>query len=488
MSRFQKATKKRVKLRMAISGVAGAGKTYSTLAIATAMGERVAVIDTERGSASLYSSEFPFAVLELEHYHPGEYMSAIRDAAAEGFDVLVIDSLSHAWTGEGGVLDISRKKGGFNWKEASPLQEKLIAAILDYPGHVFVTMRSKQEYVISEKGGRIGKIEKVGMAPVQRQGVEYEFDVVGSIQDQTLEIEKSRIGGLQGRSFHRPGADVANVLKDWISDERPPQFKAPAPPPPVAPRPDLDDPRVGGVRPRPDLSRPEVGPDTVLTARDFMCAEVKSAVGKTIAQAEEWQSRACDRLMEIKARGGLDKVSERDKLLVREAYRQRRERYAGQIEQLGAQLGAEALDKALAHYDITGQLRDADPDTLSKVRDKLRRLAKKLSDPPIPKALAEKRAARAELRAMEQRSYSEVDEIIAARDYIARRVEEIPTADRVAAMGHLLTEHGLEVAVAASDAAEEESVGYWSRRALSDNDALAVARLLRAEEREGVGA
>src|SRR5690606_34635021 len=105
MSGFKKATKSQAKLRMAITGPSGSGKTYTALSVGTPLG-RIAVIDTERGSASKYADLFDFDVLELTEYNPRNYIEAIRAACAGGYDVLIIDSLSHAWSGQGGVLEL----------------------------------------------------------------------------------------------------------------------------------------------------------------------------------------------------------------------------------------------------------------------------------------------------------------------------------------------------------------------------------------------
>src|SRR5690242_19965331 len=109
---------------MALVGPSGSGKTYTALKIATNLvpSGKVALIDTERGSASKYAKLFKFDVLELRNYHPEAYIKAIKAAADNGYDVLIIDSLSHAWNGDGGVLSIVDKKGGrFDaWKDVTP--------------------------------------------------------------------------------------------------------------------------------------------------------------------------------------------------------------------------------------------------------------------------------------------------------------------------------------------------------------------------------
>lgn len=220
---FKKATKAQLKLRLALSGPAGSGKTYTALTLATALadGRPVAVIDTERGSASKYADLFAFDVLELESFHPQKYVEAINEAVAAGYAVIVIDSLSHAWSGKGGILEIVQRKGNSfqAWGEVKPIEAALIEAVTGARIHVIATMRSKTEYVV-EKDERTGKSapRKVGMAPVQRDGMEYEFDVFGELdQENTLTIQKTRCPALAGALISKPGKSLAATLGAWLS-------------------------------------------------------------------------------------------------------------------------------------------------------------------------------------------------------------------------------------------------------------------------------
>lgn len=197
MVRFKTATRAGVFTRTGVVGPAGSGKSYSALAIAAGLGlgappekAKIAVLDSERGSASLYSDVFTFDVSELDNYSPESYMAAIRAARDEGYYILVIDSFSHAWDGKEGMLERadsvakrSRSGNSFNaWGEVTPLYRELIDMILTYPGHVIVTLRTKTEY-IQERDERTGKIvpKKIGLAPIARAGIEYEFTLVGDM-------------------------------------------------------------------------------------------------------------------------------------------------------------------------------------------------------------------------------------------------------------------------------------------------------------------
>lgn len=207
---------------MAIIGPSGGGKTWTSLAIGSALGKRVALLDTERSSASLYSDRFAFETADLTSFHPRRYIEAIKDAAAEGFDVLVIDSLSHAWMGKDGILDMADKKGGkFGaWRSLTPEHNGLVDAILDFPGHVIGTMRSKTDYLVDkdEKGTQV--VTKVGLAPVQREGMEYEFDIVLTLDHRHVaHVSKSRCPALEeSDALAKPGVELGRTLAAWLEE------------------------------------------------------------------------------------------------------------------------------------------------------------------------------------------------------------------------------------------------------------------------------
>lgn len=235
---FKQASKEQAKLRMALIGPAGSGKTYTALAVAQGFGKKIALIDTERGSASKYAGIFKFDTLQLESFSPANYILAIQAAQDAGYDVLIIDSLSHEWNGKDGALEMvnraQEKSTSGNsyaaWKDVTPAHNKLTDAIIGAKCHVISTMRAKMEYVLeaNEKGKMVPR--KVGMGPVQRDGQEYEYDIVGELtMKNSLTITKTRCPALSEGYFEKPGKELAKILKDWLTDGvKPTEKPAPA--------------------------------------------------------------------------------------------------------------------------------------------------------------------------------------------------------------------------------------------------------------------
>lgn len=221
---FSKATKQKSKLRAAVFGIAGSGKTFSALSIASGMGGKIAAIDTEHGSMSKYSDRFSFDVLELtKPFSIEKYVQAIRDAEKNGYDVLIIDSLSHAWqelVAEVEKLAETKYHGNTfrAWGEGTPRQREFIDALLSFRGHVIATMRSKTEYVMTETNGK-KEIKRAGLSAEQGKNIEYEFDVLLEMSEEhTCRVLKDRSGKFQDRLIPKPGAEFGAELKAWLDD------------------------------------------------------------------------------------------------------------------------------------------------------------------------------------------------------------------------------------------------------------------------------
>jgi hypothetical protein len=233
---FKKAVKTEAKLRMAIAGPSGSGKTFSALKIATAMGGSIAVIDTEHGSASKYADLFNFDVLDLDPpYHPDRFIDALNEAQAAGYKFVIIDSLSHAWNGPGGVLEIKEKfaqQREYNdytaWGPAGKIQQRLIEAIVSSNLHVIACMRSKTTYEVEKNDKGKSVPVKLGMQPIQRDGTEYEFDVALDMDiHNNAVVGKTRCVALTGEVFYQPGQDIADILTAWLTGEPQPDRRTP---------------------------------------------------------------------------------------------------------------------------------------------------------------------------------------------------------------------------------------------------------------------
>lgn len=230
---FRKAAKQQLKARVALDGPTGSGKTWTMLEWLTvlAQGGRFAVVDTEHGSASLYADRFDFDVLVWDPpYEPLKLAETIRQAQAAGYTALGLDSLSHFWEGEGGTLDMvdaaaQKAKGNTyaGWKVGTPALRHLIDTMLAADMHIVGTMRSKMEYILetNSKGQQAPK--KVGMAPVMRAGVEYEFTLVGDLDlDHHITFSKSRCPALADVMV-QPGraGDAAEQFLAWLDAGEP---------------------------------------------------------------------------------------------------------------------------------------------------------------------------------------------------------------------------------------------------------------------------
>jgi nucleoside-triphosphatase THEP1 len=220
MSGFQKATRKKAKLKLAITGSSGSGKTYGALRLASGMSDKIAYIDTENSSASLYSDRFNFDVLDIAPpYNHEKFVDAIKMAVTGGYEVVVIDSASHFWEGILAYKDALDKRGGnsyTNWNEAGNKFKGILDAVLQSPIHIICCMRSKMDYVLetNEKGKQVPR--KIGLAPIMRDNIEYEFTTVFDVtMDHNTKTSKDRTG-LFGDSIFQITEDTGKQLLTWL--------------------------------------------------------------------------------------------------------------------------------------------------------------------------------------------------------------------------------------------------------------------------------
>lgn len=236
MFNLSKAKRNKAKLRLAIDGPSGSGKTYSALLLAYGLTndwDKIAVIDTERGSANLYThlcnnsptGEYNVGELGVP-YTPANYLEAIQFCEQNGAEVIIIDSLTHAWTAEGGLLDIHdnevKKQKTTNtytaWRDVTPLHRKLVDAMLTSPCHIICTVRSETEYTQEKDGNGKTKVVKVGMKPQFRKGLDYEMTIVFSMDvEHNATVTKSRIDSFPVNDVIVPNIEIGKKLLDWLN-------------------------------------------------------------------------------------------------------------------------------------------------------------------------------------------------------------------------------------------------------------------------------
>ena len=222
---LQLATRKKSKLRLNISGPAGSGKTYSALLMAKGLignWEKIAVIDTENGSASLYSHLGPFQTIDLQApFTPERYIEAIEMCVKAGIECIILDSSSHEWNGQGGCIEInealaqSKFKGNTwsAWSQTTPRHDAFVQKVLQCPVHVITCTRSKMETVMTDDK----KVKKLGMKDIQREGWEYELTVSLSIDrdTHTAIASKDRTELFEGIDPFVITEATGQLIKDW---------------------------------------------------------------------------------------------------------------------------------------------------------------------------------------------------------------------------------------------------------------------------------
>lgn len=225
MFQIRKAERRQAKLRLALTGVSGSGKSLGAINIAKGMGKKFIVIDTEHKSADLYADVTEFDVLNLDKpFTPEKYIQAINYCEEQGYEIIIIDSLSHAWAGEGGVLDMheiatqasSSKNSYMAWKDVTPWQNKLVNTIIQSPAHIITTMRVKTHHDIVDINGKKKPI-KIGLAPIQKEGLEYEFTVVLSLDKDSYlyTSSKDRTKIFEGK-HEKLSVETGKRLIDWL--------------------------------------------------------------------------------------------------------------------------------------------------------------------------------------------------------------------------------------------------------------------------------
>lgn len=223
MATLRKATRQKAKIRLGLSAVSGGGKTYSSLLIAYGLcGDwgKIAVIDTENNSADLYAHLGDYSVLPLlPPYTPEAYSTAIKTCESAGMEVVIIDSITHEWDGEGGILDIHSKMTGnsfTNWSSLTPRHQKFLNAILQSPAHIITTVRRKQDYEMGTNSNGKAVPIKVGLKEVTREGFEYELTANLEVDTAHLATaSKDRTGLFMGNPAFIPSIQTGELIRQW---------------------------------------------------------------------------------------------------------------------------------------------------------------------------------------------------------------------------------------------------------------------------------
>jgi hypothetical protein len=251
--KFQKATKFVSHLKLGLSGPPGSGKSYTALAIASYLSEKgIAVIDAESGAASKYASLFHFDMLDLtvdengkevsKPFTPLRYIEAMQAAYESGeYDVLIVDGISPEWDDAGGCLqtvdELTRRNRTAGeksatrdaWAVVTPHHKNFVNYILRVKMHVICTMLAKKEEVITkDANGRITDRKKT-LEPVQREDVPRVFDIFAKMEERDMIIDKTRCPELDGQIYHKPGQEVADIIREWLKGEPLPERLSYAP-------------------------------------------------------------------------------------------------------------------------------------------------------------------------------------------------------------------------------------------------------------------
>lgn len=218
---LRKATRKKAKIRLGLSAVSGGGKTYSAILISKGLvGDlsKVAIIDTENGSADLYAHLGDFNVLPLTApFTPERYIEAIKSCEKAGMEVIIVDSISHEWDGKGGCLEIVESLGGKyqDWAKVTPRHQAFIDAIIHSPSHVITTVRRKQDYEVIKDGNKV-RIEKAGLKEITREGFEYELTINLELDTHhNATASKDRTQLFMNKPAFVPSEKTGELIANW---------------------------------------------------------------------------------------------------------------------------------------------------------------------------------------------------------------------------------------------------------------------------------
>ncbi len=217
---LRQSSKKEAKIKMALQGCAGSGKTYSSLLLAYGLTKdwsKIAIIDSENGSADLYAHLGGYNVLPLKDYSPETYIKAIQICEDAKMEVIIIDSISQCWDY---LLDFHANLQGnsfTNWAKVTPRHNAFVQKILRSNSHIICTMRTKQDYVLSEKNGKMIP-EKVGLKSMQRDGLDYEFTIVFDVDiKHHITASKDRTGLFMGKPEFTISSKVGEYILNWCN-------------------------------------------------------------------------------------------------------------------------------------------------------------------------------------------------------------------------------------------------------------------------------
>lgn len=221
---IKQAQRKQARIKLAIQGPSGSGKTYSSLLLAYGLvGDwtKIAVIDSEHNSAHLYAHLGPYNVLGISQpYPPEKYIEALETCLNAGMKAIIMDSISQEWDGIGGILNIHGNMAGnsfCNWNKVTPRHHAFVQSMLQADAHIIATIRSKQDYVLTDKNGKMVP-EKVGMKGVQRDGMDYEFTVVLELDIRHNAIStKDRTGLFSDKPPFVVNPDTGKMISEWCN-------------------------------------------------------------------------------------------------------------------------------------------------------------------------------------------------------------------------------------------------------------------------------